>query len=64
MILKNHIENLKLNLEKVTDKQGKKSVNIVISKNAYDYLVQEKKDTGDSYSVIIEKALMESNGEF
>ncbi len=32
MILKNHIENLKLNLEKVTDKQGKKSVNIVISK--------------------------------
>ncbi len=45
-------------------KQGKKSVNIVISKEAHEYLVQEKEDTGDSYSVIIERALMESNGDF
>jgi|GEM_PF-4106745 len=38
--------------------QGKKSVNAVISKEAYEALSQEKERTGESNSAVIERLLL------
>lgn len=38
--------------------EGRKSVTIVVSKQAYHILNKEKEKTGDNYGTIIEKALM------
>lgn len=40
------------------EKEGKKSVTIVISKEAYLALNDEKKDTGHSYGAIVERSLL------
>ena len=40
------------------EKEGKKSVTIVISKEAYNALNVEKNNTGDSYGAIVERSLL------
>jgi len=40
------------------EKEGKKTITVVISKDAHDILMIEKNKTGDHYGAIVEKALL------